>query len=167
MQGWTAKAGRLQHAGLRSNPPTGSLAPDVRWKPVTPDTPVLFLGIDGVLHPAGHSSFCHMRHLLEIVERVPTVRIVISCTWRHGAAAGYMHGLFPTAVWERIVATTPKLPRRDRAAECLRYARLNNLRRFIAIDSRPDLFASAPELLVAVDPAVFSPHELMPAPLNA
>jgi Swiss Army Knife RNA repair-like protein len=74
---------------------------------------LLFLDFDGVLHPAasdgeGH-CFCRLPLLERLLREVPSVRIVISSSWRHAYSLAQLRRLFSSDIAARVVAVTPIL----------------------------------------------------------
>lgn len=69
----------------------------------------LFLDFDGVLHPAfcpDEEHFCRRPLFEDVMRRHPTVRIVISSSWRRIYAIDYLRSRFSRDIAERIVGTT-------------------------------------------------------------
>lgn len=72
---------------------------------------ILFLDIDGVLHPEPSYRedhlFCHLPRLEKILRDFPSVEIVISSTWRETRTIEELRALFSEDIGKRIVGVTP------------------------------------------------------------
>ena len=82
---------------------------------------ILFLDIDGVLHPEGEghlpndgTDFCFLPRLETLLREFPHVRIVISSMWRERYSLDELRAFFSPDIGARIIGATP-LPRRDNA----------------------------------------------------
>jgi hypothetical protein len=78
---------------------------------------ILFLDIDGVLHPRpipgrpGQTDLFSALHLLEdVLRQVPDVEVVISSSWREHYPLDEMREFFSEDLRERIVGVTPRPP---------------------------------------------------------
>jgi hypothetical protein len=78
---------------------------------------ILFLDIDGVLHPrpipgqSGQTDLFSALHLLEdVLRQVPDVEVVISSSWREHYPLDEMREIFSADLRERIVGLTPRPP---------------------------------------------------------
>ena len=76
---------------------------------------VLFLDIDGVLHPDGagsHADFCCLPLFVEALQDADPrgeLPIVVSSAWRHTQRLDVIRGHFPAAIRPQIVGVTPFL----------------------------------------------------------
>jgi hypothetical protein len=91
---------------------------------------ILFLDIDGVLHPRpipgrpGQTDLFSALHLLEdVLRQVPDVEVVISSSWREHYPLDEMREIFSADLRERIVGVTPLPPLAGGPAELSDYAR--------------------------------------------
>lgn len=77
---------------------------------------ILFLDIDGVLHPDPPQPDQRLRslpRLVEILRDFPLVEIVISSLWREHLSLDQLRDLFPVDLRERIIDVTPIAQRID------------------------------------------------------
>lgn len=114
---------------------------------------VLFLDIDGVLHPAESGSLRNVGNLVGILHDHPELDVVISSNWRINASRQYLVGLFPLAIQHRIVGVTPIVEhgRFERELECIGYCRANNVTSAIALDDDSTLFSGDCPFLFHLD----------------
>ena len=77
---------------------------------------LLFLDIDGVLHPDPPQPDQRLRslpRLVEILRDHPEVEVVISSLWREKLSLDQLRDLFPADLRERIIDVTPIAERID------------------------------------------------------
>ncbi len=77
---------------------------------------ILFLDIDGVLHPDPPQPDQRLRslpRLAEILRDHPQVEVVISSLWREHLSLDQLRDLFPADLRERIIDVTPIAERID------------------------------------------------------
>ena len=77
---------------------------------------ILFLDIDGVLHPDPPQPDQRLRslpRLVEILRDHPQVEVVISSLWREHLSLEQLRDLFPADLRERIIDVTPISERID------------------------------------------------------
>ena len=77
---------------------------------------ILFLDIDGVLHPDPPQPDQRLRslpRLVEILRDHPQVEVVISSLWREHLSLDQLRDLFPADLRERIIDVTPISERID------------------------------------------------------
>ncbi len=77
---------------------------------------ILFLDIDGVLHPDPPQPDQRLRalpRLVEILRDLPQVEVVISSLWREHLSLDQLRELFPADLRERIIGVTPIAERID------------------------------------------------------
>ena len=116
---------------------------------------ILFLDIDGVLHPEfSHESrhFCCLPVLEGVVRQVQDCELVISSTWRLHAPLTHLRERFSSDVAARVVGVTSRhgdlanipetLISYEREAECQAWLRAEGRAHmpWLAIDDRPWLF---------------------------
>lgn len=81
--------------------------------PVLPRNPlVLFLDIDGVLHPEGVGAdleFYHLDNFQTVLRQFPAVRVVVSSTWRLSMSLEVLRHHFAVDIQDRIVGVTSDL----------------------------------------------------------
>lgn len=72
-------------------------------------TRVLFLDIDGTLHPINRSKgvLSSLQTFEEVVRRSPAVEIVISSSWRTDHTLAELQSLFSPDIADRIIGVTP------------------------------------------------------------
>ncbi len=77
---------------------------------------ILFLDIDGVLHPDPPQTDQRLRslpRLVAILQDFPQVEVVISSLWREHLSLDQLRELFPLDLRERIIDVTPIAERVD------------------------------------------------------
>ena len=77
---------------------------------------ILFLDIDGVLHPDPPEPDQRLRslpRLIAILRDFPQVEVVISSLWREHLTLDQLRGLFPAEIRSRIIDVTPIAERVD------------------------------------------------------
>jgi hypothetical protein len=126
---------------------------------------VIFLGFDGVLHPASAvSRFAPAMPLKRAVERAwlfrwawildelldgyPSVGLVVHSNWRHLAPDEELQS-FIGPLAKRFAGSTPRVQRWDSISAVVEQ---NRLRDFVILDSVPIAFPSGLEQLIACDP---------------
>lgn len=120
---------------------------------------ILFLDIDGVLHPKpviGRSGetdlFCSLDLLEDVLRQAPHVQVVISSSWREHHALDEMREYFSPALRHRIIDVTPVAPLTTmpehlaglpRHAECLAWLAQHRPAGtpWLALDDTPEQFA--------------------------
>lgn len=90
---------------------------------------ILFLDIDGVLHPTGPSNgdkgvLCHLHRFEAVMHDFPNWKIVISSSWREEFSLETIQGFFTPNIASRIVGTTPIL-------SSSRYVREEEIRQYL------------------------------------
>lgn len=75
---------------------------------------ILFLDIDGVLHPQSDGEsvsperrFCCLPAIIEVLQDFPSVEIVISSMWRYYFELPVLRAIFPPEIERRIIGVTP------------------------------------------------------------
>lgn len=131
---------------------------------------ILFLDIDGVLHPkpvpgrSGETDMFVSLHLLEgVLRQVPHVEIVISSSWREHHPLHELREFFAEDVRDRIIDVTPLVPLgvsadladHGRHAECLAwlYRRRPAGTPWVAVDDSASDFAPGCANLLLIDGA--------------
>jgi hypothetical protein len=130
---------------------------------------VLFIDIDGVLHPrpiigrtGEHELFASLHLLEDVLRQVPHVEVVISSSWRERHPFDEMREYFAEDLRDRIVDVTPLPPLADvpphlsdhqRHAECLAWLTRHRPAgtRWVALDDNAEEFAPGCENLLLVD----------------
>ena len=123
---------------------------------------ILFLDIDGVLHPDPPQPDQRLRslpRLVEILRDHPQVEVVISSLWREKLSLDQLRDLFPADLRERIIDVTPIAERIDgwlparREGEILEWlqasGRADEL--WLAIDDQKWQFTQRRDRLIACD----------------
>ena len=123
---------------------------------------LLFLDIDGVLHPDPPQPDQRLRslpRLVEILRDHPQVEVVISSLWREHLSLDQLRDLFPADLRERIIDVTPIAERIDgwlparREGEILDWleasGRADEL--WLAIDDQKWQFTQRRDRLIACD----------------
>ena len=122
---------------------------------------ILFLDIDGVLHPAEGKSkddlFCRLPLLHEILRAAPHVEVVFSTDWRHSTPLKQLRRRVCEGARDlspRFIGVTPKRPLgiglQIRADECRAWLKANGAesRAWLALDDRPAFFYPGDNLYV-------------------
>lgn len=93
---------------------------------------LIFLDIDGVLHPQnpfeplGELAFCHLPRFEKVVRDYPNIEVVISSTWRENRTLSQLRSLFANDIASRIIGTTPITPSIGRYQPTLREREILN-----------------------------------------
>lgn len=87
----------MAHAGISGLPPKSH------------PTKLLFLDIDGVLHPDGYPSFSRLEYFQSVLADMPGVAIVISSSWRMDHSFEKLLEFFPPEMRGLIIGATPLL----------------------------------------------------------
>ncbi|HYD61693.1 MAG TPA: HAD domain-containing protein [Noviherbaspirillum sp.] len=129
---------------------------------------ILFLDIDGVLHPAichrETDLLCHRLLLEDVLRACPHVDIVISSTWRESRTLAQLQALFSPDIGARIVGVTPQWQDLQDEASMGSYVRQAEIEAWlrqasrawepwVALDDQPWLFKPFLPHLVRSDPA--------------
>jgi hypothetical protein len=136
------------------------------------DRPVLFLDLDGTLHPNGTvrllpdgevdttGAFMWARILLELLSEFPAVDVVLHSTWRfvweHDEEL-LRH--LPGELAKRVVGCTPRsVVGRHQSIEA--YCRTSGTKQFIVLDDEPSAYPTGLAELVVADPqqGISAPH---------
>jgi len=122
---------------------------------------ILFLDFDGVLHPEGVGSdleFFYLDNFQQLLRQFPSIRVVVSSTWRLSEPLDVLRHYFAPDIRERIVGVTPDIQasnsRRQpggRQRECEAWIEQNCPQTpWIAIDDRESYFDPGCEHLFLV-----------------
>lgn len=118
---------------------------------------ILFLDLDGVLHPQYDGEptpedvvFCHLPRFEAILRDYPDVEIVISSAWRHQFTIEQLRARFSPDVAARITDMTPQIEHFD--GQYLPAQREGEILAWISASGRED------EPWVALDDAVWQFH---------
>ena len=122
---------------------------------------LLFIDIDGVLHPAPPHNrdvgvLCHTERFESIMRDFPGCQIVISSSWREQFDLDTLHGFFSPDIAIRIVGVTPAINdpvKFLRQREIEQYLADTNQRNipWVVLDDDLDHFASGTPNLVLCD----------------
>lgn len=132
------------------------LEPQTANEDLEDESPVLFLDFDGVTHPEGISSaplFGRLPAIESVLRRHPTVRVVISSSWRLARPLDALQKLFSPSIAPRVIGKTPCIEDGQsftRHRECLSWLSLNATvwTPWVALDDQPWLFRpSCPQLI--------------------
>jgi hypothetical protein len=126
---------------------------------------LLFLDIDGVLHPVGvdysFSSrfFSHLPRLEALLREFDSVDVVISSDWRRAESIEQLQGYFGADIQHRIIGATPQMDpnlvvRHRRQLEIQAWLDGNGRSdaEWVALDDWPGSFEAGFERLVLTDP---------------
>ncbi|WP_256229758.1 HAD domain-containing protein [Variovorax sp. YR750] len=126
---------------------------------------MLFLDVDGVLHPVGTDYsfgsrfFSHLPLLEELLREFPSVDVVISSDWRLAESVEQLQRYFSEDIQHRIIGATPQLDP-DAIVDCRRQLEIQawlegNGRgdaEWVALDDWPLSFESGFARLVLTEP---------------
>lgn len=70
---------------------------------------VIFLDIDGVLHPGCSETLKYMPNLYRVLDEYQSYNIVICSNWRETASFDYLKSLFNVSYRHRVLGVTPSL----------------------------------------------------------
>ncbi|MGJ7562298.1 HAD domain-containing protein [Variovorax sp. GB1R11] len=127
---------------------------------------LLFLDVDGVLHPVGadysfssSSFFSHLPRLEELLREFRSVDIVISSDWRLAESIEQLQQYFSDDIRHRIIGATPQIDpsvvvRHQRQLEIQAWLDGNGCHdaEWVALDDWPSSFDAGFERLVLTDP---------------
>lgn len=117
-----------------------------------PSEHVLMLDFDGVLHPCQSGTLLYLPILEDWLRKHTSVDVVISSNWKDSHTFDALAALFSEDVRERVIGTTPTIENADRENEILAMAALYNIKRWVALDDRPQGFPkTADRHLIATD----------------
>jgi hypothetical protein len=127
---------------------------------------LIFLDIDGVLHPEPRNSTEMLMSELPRLERIlrdfKDVSIVISSTWRQTRTIEYFQNFFSQDIADRVIGMTPRwqdldiaTPLYQRQAEVEAWFKANcePWNKFIVLDDKPWLFSPFYPHLLKCNPA--------------
>jgi hypothetical protein len=130
---------------------------------------LLFLGIDGVLHPEPcfkpEQLFCRQPLLEELLRPLPDVAIVVSSSWRELVNLSELRSLFSPEIAKRIIDQTPYWYDHPTLFEKIGYQRQTEIEawlrqshmpwaKWVALDDKPWLFAPSLANLVCCRPDI-------------
>lgn len=125
-----------------------------------PSGPVLFLDIDGVLHPGQSGT----RVLLPLLERWllanPSVEVVISSNWRETHTQRELDELFSQELRRRVLGGTPVLEGELRLDEILCVVREYGIARWAAVDDYTPEFPDTRRLVATQYQQGLTPQSL-------
>lgn len=128
---------------------------------------VLFIDMDGVLHPAicyePTQLLCRRPMLEEVLRKHPDVDVVISSTWRNERTLADLRALFSPDIASRIVGITPRWQDFQNEASFGTYVRQAEIEHWmrlasrawegwLAVDDQVHLFQPFCKNLVRTDP---------------
>lgn len=129
------------------------------WAGPRPGAAVLFLDIDGVLHPKRSGCYRYMPAVERLLARFPRLDVVLTTGWREMFGRDHLVGLFPESCRDRVRGVTPVLTAPwPRYAEIRDYVRRHGVERWLAVDDDDSQFPDNCEHLFLVDPC----HALCP-----
>jgi hypothetical protein len=122
---------------------------------------LLFLDIDGVLHPVATRPDQHLTHKPRFEQWAaghPDLRIVITSSWRQRYPLAVLKGLFSPAISARVIGSTPRIygaPAQRRYQEILAWLKKNDAMSlpWLALDDSPADFPPGCPHLVCCDAA--------------
>ncbi len=109
---------------------------------------VVFLDIDGVLHPGTSETLKYLPNFCRVLDQYPSLQVVICSNWRETATFEYLQSLFSVQYRHRIVGVTPSLraeqgvPRRE--LEIREFLKKNQINHWFVIDDEPDRYGTLP-----------------------
>lgn len=129
---------------------------------------LLFLDVDGVLHPhVGFTSellMCRLPMLEDVLRTLPSVEVVISSTWRMTRTMDELKSLFSTDIKPRIIGKTPNWRdfyedaqygtfQREAEIKAWLHAAGRAWESWIALDDQPSLYHPFCKNLISVNAA--------------
>ncbi|WP_019281330.1 HAD domain-containing protein [Vibrio anguillarum] len=115
--------------------------------------PTLFYDVDGVLHPNDVGNLSSVNFLISIIDKVPSLQLVMSSNWRETMDLEFFERIFPKKIKERTIGFTPVLDiypyRRQREIEA--FATHFNISRYLCIDDQEQLYESGWHNLYIID----------------
>lgn len=108
---------------------------------------LLFLDIDGVLHPHQRGTFEYVDNFQRLLDIFPEANVVISSSWRLSHGLEELQRCFDEPYRHRIIGMTPVSKDGDRETEILMYLQENPADVFLAIDDDRRLFKTQPPWL--------------------
>ena len=126
-----------------------------------PQSPLLFLDFDGVLHPAGCPSserFMHVPRFEQVMRDHPDVRIDISSSWQEAYSIRQLQALFSASIATRVIGGThgadPKHEAENRHAQILKFlAQFGRTAAWLGLDDTAEEFPPTCPQLVLCDSA--------------
>ncbi|WP_409998345.1 HAD domain-containing protein [Escherichia coli] len=102
------------------------------WGPLPDSHVVLFLDFDGVCHRCKNETFERMPLVEKLLDKCPSMVIVISSSWRECASITYLKSLFRLPYRDKVIGATDSVylkPNQSgvRAAECEDFVLMNPL----------------------------------------
>lgn len=123
------------------------------WAGPRPDAAVLFLDIDGVVHPRRSDCFRYMPAIERLLHKYPGLDIVLTTGRREMYGRDVLIAPFPPTCRDRVRGVTPVLTAPwPRHAEICDYVRRHNVQRWLAVDDDETQFPDGCENLFLVDP---------------
>ncbi|MEJ1130732.1 HAD domain-containing protein [Variovorax sp. CCNWLW225] len=126
---------------------------------------LLFLDVDGVLHPVGtdysfsSKFFSHLPLLEELLREFSSVEVVISSDWRLADSVEQLQQYFSDDIRDRIIGATPQLDpnaavhhRRQLEIQAWLEGNGRGDAEWVALDDWPSSFEAGFERLVLTDP---------------
>lgn len=115
------------------------------WGPLPDSHVVLFLDFDGVCHRCKNETFERMPLVEKLLDKCPSMVIVISSSWRECASITYLKSLFRLPYRDKVIGATDSVylkPNQSgvRAAECEDFVFSHRVKAFICLDDDESLF---------------------------
>ncbi|EKG0020376.1 hypothetical protein RZ186_003445 [Vibrio cholerae] len=115
--------------------------------------PTLFYDVDGVLHPNDVGNLSCVNVLTSIIDKIPSLQLVMSSNWRETMDLEFFERIFPQKIKERTVGFTPVLDiypyRRQREIEA--FATHFSISRYLCIDDQEQLYEPGWHNLYIID----------------
>ena len=111
---------------------------------------LLFLDIDGVLHPHQRGTFEFVDNFQRLLDIFPEASVVISSSWRLSHDLVELQRCFDEPYRHRVIGVTPSSADGDRETEVLMYLQQNPAEVYLAVDDDRRLFKTQPAWLHVV-----------------
>ena len=117
----------------------------------TPAANVLFIGIDGVMHPGTSGGFSFLPLFEAIMRKFSDVDIVICSDWRFNESLEQLRQYFSNDIAGRIIGLTPRCQDATRYHEIQDFCQYYGIQRWRVLDDLTDQYPQNCDGLIATD----------------